>query len=85
MPRHRCPRPKELGWGQADTEGEALESFEDLMGLGNLASQNESLRKRVLKDANVLQYIENYRVEDHELARQEIVPGWTYCCGSEMR
>ena len=34
-----------------DTECEALEEFKVLMALGNLASQNESMKKRILKDA----------------------------------
>ena len=66
-----------------DTEREALESFEALMGLGNLASQNSSLRRRVCKDANVIQYIENYKFEDHELTRREAVQCWTSRCHAE--
>ena len=37
------------------------------MALSNLASQKENTRKRILKDANVTQYIENYGFEDHKL------------------
>ena len=43
-----------------NTECKPLESFEALMSLGNLASQTENLRNRVLKGANVIQYIKNY-------------------------
>ena len=56
-----------------------------LMGLGHLASQNESLRKRVLKGADVIQYIENYRCKDHELIRRKAVQYCTNRCGSEIR
>ena len=68
-----------------DAEGEALERCKALLGLGNLSSQNKSSRKRVSKDANALQYLENYRVKDHELALQEAVPGQTNHRGSKMR
>ena len=58
-----------------DTECKALESFEALMGLGNVASQKESPRKRVLQDTNFLQNLKNYGVKDHEPTRQEAVQG----------
>ena len=38
------------------TESEALKNFKVLMALNNLASQKERMRKRILKDANVIQY-----------------------------
>ena len=41
-------------------ECEALENFEALMALGNLASLNESVRARIIKDGNTIQAIENY-------------------------
>jgi hypothetical protein len=34
---------------------ESLENFEALMSLGNLASLNESVRARILKDSNFIQ------------------------------
>ena len=68
-----------------DTECEALKSFEALMGLGNFASQNGSPRKRVLQDANVIQYLKTYMFEDHKLTRREAVKCETNLCGSEMR
>ena len=68
-----------------DTECEARESFEAIMGLGNFASQNGSLRKRVLQDANVMQSLEIYVCEDHELTRRETVQSGTNCRGSEIR
>jgi hypothetical protein len=36
---------------------ESLENFESLMCLGNLASLNESVRARILKDSNFIQVI----------------------------
>ena len=68
-----------------DTECEALESFEAPMGLGNFTSKNESPRKRVLQDANVIQYLKTYMFEDHKLTRREAVKCETNLCGSEMR
>ena len=68
-----------------DAEGKSRERCKALMGLGNLASQNESSRKNVSKDANALQYLENYRVKDHKLARREDVPGRTNRPESKMR
>ena len=40
------------------------------MALGNLASLNESVRSRILKDGNTIQAIENYMFEEHEMIRQ---------------
>merc|ERR1712013_641790 len=53
-----------------DTECEGLENFEALMALGNLASLNESVRSRILKDGNTIQAIENYMFEEHEMIRR---------------
>ena len=36
-------------------ECEALENFEALMALGNLATLNESVRLRILKESNFIQ------------------------------
>ena len=52
-----------------DSECEALENFEALMALGNLASLNESVRARIIKDGNTIQMIENYMFEEHEMIR----------------
>ena len=68
-----------------DTECKALESFEALMGLGNVASQKESPRKRVLQDTNFLQNLKNYGVKDHEPTRQEAVQGGINRWGYERR
>ncbi|KAH8398128.1 hypothetical protein KR215_006157 [Drosophila sulfurigaster] len=44
----------------------ALENFESLMGLTNLASMNESVRQRIIKEQGVSK-IEFYLMEDHLL------------------
>ena len=66
-----------------DPECEGLENFESLMALGNLASLNESTRKRILKDGNCIQAIENFMFEDHELIRRAAVQCWTNLCVSD--
>ena len=43
------------------------------MGLGDVASQEESPVKKGLRDTNFLQNLENYGFEDHKPARQEAV------------
>ena len=48
-------------------------SFEVLMGLGNVANQEEGPGKRGLRDTNFLQNFENYGFEDHKPAWQEAV------------
>ena len=49
-----------------DPECEGLEYFESLLALGNLASLNESTRKRILKDGNCIQAIANFMFEEQE-------------------
>ena len=66
-------------------ECEALENFEALMALGNLASLNEACRKRILQDGNTIQAIENYMFEEHELIRRAAVQCWTNLCVSELQ
>merc|ERR1712106_286927 len=68
-----------------DPECEGLENFESLMALGNLASLNESTRKRILKDGNCIQAIENFMFEDHELIRRAAVQCWTNLCVSDLQ
>jgi len=68
-----------------DPECEGLENFESLMALGNLASLNESTRKRILNDSNCIQAIENYMFEDHELIRRAAVQCWTNLCVSDIQ
>merc|ERR1719430_61009 len=68
-----------------DSECESLENFEALMALGNLASLNESTRKRIVKDLHIIQMIENYMFEDHILIRRAAVQCWTNLCVSELQ
>jgi len=68
-----------------DPECEGLENFESLMALGNLASLNESTRKRILKDGNCIQAIENFMFEEHELIRRAAVQCWTNLCVSDIQ
>jgi hypothetical protein len=67
------------------TDCDGLENFEVLMALGNLASLNEAVRKRILNDSNTIQGIENYMFEDHELIRRAAVQCWTNLCVSERQ
>jgi len=68
-----------------DPDCEGLENFESLMALGNLASLNESTRKRILKDTNCIQAIENFMFEEHELIRRAAVQCWTNLCVSDVQ
>ena len=68
-----------------DTECDALENFEALMALGNLASLNESTRKRMLIEQNCICTIENYMFEEHELIRRAAVQCWTNLCMSPLQ
>ena len=68
-----------------DSECEALENFEALMALGNLASLNESVRARIIKDGNTIQSIENYMFEDHSMIRRAAVQCFTNLCTSPFQ
>merc|ERR1719277_2395783 len=68
-----------------DTECDALENFEALMALGNLASLNESTRKRMLIEQNCICTIENYMFEEHEMIRRAAVQCWTNLCLSPLQ
>jgi hypothetical protein len=50
-------------------EHTALENFEALMALTNLASISESVRKRILKEGG-FSYIEQYMFEEHPMLRR---------------
>lgn len=50
-------------------ECSALENFESLMALCNLAGVNDSVRKRILKEGG-FQKIESYMYEDHDMLRR---------------
>jgi len=68
-----------------DSECESLENFEALMALGNLASQNDSTRSRIIKDGHVVQMVENYMFEEHVLIRRAAVQCWTNLCVSPLQ
>ena len=50
-------------------ENTALENFEALMALTNLASAGESVRKRILKESGFAD-IEHYMYEEHQMLRR---------------
>jgi len=60
----------------------ALENFESLMALGNLATVSESVRSRILKNGEFVGAIENYMFEDHLLLRRASVQCFTNLCQS---
>merc|ERR1711874_831645 len=68
-----------------DTECEGLENFEALMALGNLASLNESVRGRMLKESDVVMSIENYMYQDHMMLRRAAVQCVLNLCQSEVQ
>ena len=68
-----------------DTECEALENFEALMALGNLASLNETTRKRIINEPDCVCSVENYMFEEHELIRRAAVQCWTNLCLSPLQ
>ncbi|XP_014479651.1 PREDICTED: protein unc-45 homolog B [Dinoponera quadriceps] len=53
-------------------ECSALENFESLMALCNLAGVNDSVRKRILQEGG-FQKIENYMYEDHDMLRRAAI------------
>ena len=55
-----------------DVEKTALENYEALMGLTNLASMNDTVRKRIVKEKGI-PLVENYMFEEHEQLRQAAV------------
>lgn len=68
-----------------DTECDALQNFEALMALGNIASLNETTRKRMITEPNCVCAIENYMFEEHELIRRAAVQCWTNLCLSPLQ
>ena len=55
------------------------------MALGNLASLNETTRKRMLADQDCVCAVENYMFEEHELIRRAAVQCWTNLCMSPLQ
>ncbi|KAK8725785.1 hypothetical protein OTU49_010481 [Cherax quadricarinatus] len=64
-----------------DVECEALENFEALMGLTNIAGMSESTRKRIIKERG-LPLIENYMFEYHEMIRRAAIQCMANMCAS---
>ncbi|XP_045617227.2 protein unc-45 homolog B [Procambarus clarkii] len=64
-----------------DPECEALENFEALMGLTNIAGMSESTRKRIIKERG-LPLIENYMFEHHEMIRRAAIQCMANMCAS---
>ncbi len=65
-------------------ECHGLENFEALMALCNLATLNESTRKRILNEAEYINAIENYMFEEHQMIRRASVQCWTNLCTSPI-
>lgn len=59
----------------------ALENFEALMGLTNIAGMSESTRKRIIKEKG-LPLIENYMFEPHEMIRRAAIQCMANMCAS---
>jgi hypothetical protein len=68
-----------------NVEYTGIENFEALMALGNLATLNDSTRKRILKESEYVTAIENYMFEDHQLIRRAAVQCWTNLCTSPLQ
>ncbi|KAG7169405.1 unc-45 B-like [Homarus americanus] len=64
-----------------DPECQALENFESLMGLTNIAGISESTRKRIIKERG-LPLIENYMFEHHEMIRRAAIQCMANMCAS---
>ncbi|MCL4129369.1 UNVERIFIED_CONTAM: hypothetical protein GTU68_051254 [Idotea baltica] len=62
-------------------DGMALENFESLMGLCNIAGMSESARQRIIKEKGVPK-IEHYMFEDHELLRRAAFQCMANMCAS---
>jgi hypothetical protein len=54
------------------------------MALCNLATLNESVRSRVIKDAEFINSIEGFMFEEHILLRRASVQCWTNLCTSPL-
>lgn len=66
-------------------EYSGMENFEALMALGNLASMNETVRKRILKESDYVSAIENYMFEDHQMIRRAAIQAFTNLCASPLQ
>ncbi|XP_797752.4 protein unc-45 homolog B [Strongylocentrotus purpuratus] len=52
-----------------DVQNTGLQNFEALMALTNLASMNDAVRTRIIKETGFSQ-VENYMLEDHDMIKQ---------------
>jgi len=68
-----------------EEEYDSLENFEALMALGNLATTNESVRSRILKNSDFICSIENYMYETHMMLRRASVQVWCNLCYSPIQ
>jgi len=68
-----------------DEEYDSFENFEALMALGNLATVNESVRSRILKNSDFICGIENYMYENHMMLRRAAVQAWCNLCFSPIQ
>ncbi|KAG0709475.1 Protein unc-45 B [Chionoecetes opilio] len=59
----------------------AIENFEALMGLTNIAGMSESARKRIIKEHG-LSLIENYMFEHHDMIRRAAIQCMANMCAS---
>jgi hypothetical protein len=66
-------------------EFSSMENFEALMALGNLATVNESVRGRMMKEADVIMSIEAYMYEDHQMLRRAAVQCYLNLCQSPVQ
>ena len=55
------------------------------LATGNIASLNETTRKRMITEPNCVCAIENYMFEEHELIRRAAVQCWTNLCLSPLQ
>lgn len=66
-------------------EALAIENFEALMALGNLALVNEATRGRMMKESDVIMNIEAYMYEDHQMLRRAAVQCYLNLCQSPVQ
>ena len=66
-------------------EFSSMENFEALLALGNLATVNESVRGRMMKETDVIMSIESYMYEDHQMLRRAAVQCYLNLCQSPVQ
>lgn len=63
----------------------AMQNFEALMALGNLATVNEAVRGRMMKETDVIMAIEGYMYEEHQMLRRAAVQCYLNLCQSPVQ